>query len=156
MARVQIAAATLPGNSLRQTVHTHCASVHQASKLVAALLRVGGGNCGTGGKYWQPTVGFMTHVTCRLTAKYRDQLRNSTLGNRVRATFTFLCLLSPTLRRCLFAPAPPQPRDRATPPCTCAQTSDAARRKRASRRQNHARLQSCLVSFQSCLLQSEA
>ena len=31
---------TLSGNSLRQTVHTHCASVHQAAKLVAALLRV--------------------------------------------------------------------------------------------------------------------
>jgi len=29
----------------------------------------------------------MTHVTCRLTAKNRDQLRNRTLGNRVRATF---------------------------------------------------------------------
>ena len=38
--QVQIAAATLSGNSLRQTVHTHRASVHQASKLVAALLRV--------------------------------------------------------------------------------------------------------------------
>jgi len=38
--RVQIAAATLSGNSLKQTVHTHRASVHQASKLVAALLRV--------------------------------------------------------------------------------------------------------------------
>ena len=25
---------------LRQTVHTHCVSVHQAAKLVAALLRV--------------------------------------------------------------------------------------------------------------------
>ena len=32
--------ATLSGNSLRQTVHTHRASVHQAAKLVAALLRV--------------------------------------------------------------------------------------------------------------------
>jgi len=32
----------------------------------------------------------MTHVTCRLTAKYRDQLRDPTLGNRVWATFTFL------------------------------------------------------------------
>jgi len=41
-ARVQIAVATLLGNSLRQTVHTHCASVHQAEKLVAALLRVAG------------------------------------------------------------------------------------------------------------------
>jgi len=37
---VQIAAATLSGNSLRQTVHTRRASVHQAAKLVAALLRV--------------------------------------------------------------------------------------------------------------------
>ena len=37
---VQIAVATVSGNSLRQTVHTHCASVHQAAKLVAALLRV--------------------------------------------------------------------------------------------------------------------
>jgi len=33
--------ATLSGNSLRQTVHTHPASVHQAI-LVAALLRVAG------------------------------------------------------------------------------------------------------------------
>jgi len=31
---------SLPGNSLRQTVHTHRASVHQAAKLVAAVLRV--------------------------------------------------------------------------------------------------------------------
>ena len=45
-ARVQIAAATLSGNSLRQTVHTHRASVHQAAKLVAALLRVAGVTAG--------------------------------------------------------------------------------------------------------------
>ena len=38
--------ATLSGNSLRQTVHTHCASVHQAAKLVAALLRVAGVTAG--------------------------------------------------------------------------------------------------------------
>ena len=31
----------------------------------------------------------LTHVTCRLTAKNRDQLRNPTLGNRVWATFAF-------------------------------------------------------------------
>jgi len=37
---VQIASATLSGNSLTQTVHTHRAYVHQAAKLVAALLRV--------------------------------------------------------------------------------------------------------------------
>jgi len=35
------------------------------------------------------TAGFMTHVTCRLTAKNRDQLRNPMLGNRVWVTFTF-------------------------------------------------------------------
>ena len=40
LARVQIAVATLSGDSLRQTVHTHCPSVHQAAKVVAALLRV--------------------------------------------------------------------------------------------------------------------
>ena len=32
----------------------------------------------------------MTHVTCRLTAKNRDQLRNPTLGSRVWAIFTFI------------------------------------------------------------------
>ena len=45
-ARVQIAVATLSGDSLRQTVHTHCESVHQAAKLVAALLRVAGVTAG--------------------------------------------------------------------------------------------------------------
>ena len=35
----------------------------------------------------------MTYVTCRLTAKNRDQLWNPTLGNRVWATFsTFLAV----------------------------------------------------------------
>jgi len=36
----------LLGNSLRQTVHTHRASVHQAAKLVAAFLRVAGVTAG--------------------------------------------------------------------------------------------------------------
>jgi len=36
----------------------------------------------------------MTHVTCRLTAKNRDQLRNPTLGNRVWASFTFTFFVS--------------------------------------------------------------
>jgi len=42
MAWVPIAAVTLSGKSLRQTVHTHraSASVYQAAKLAAALLRV--------------------------------------------------------------------------------------------------------------------
>ena len=37
----------------------------------------------------------MTHVTCRLTAKNRDQLRNPTLGNGVWSmgyTFTFFIM----------------------------------------------------------------
>jgi len=44
--RMRIAVATLSGNSLRQTVHIHCAPVHQAAKLVAALLRVAGVTAG--------------------------------------------------------------------------------------------------------------
>jgi len=34
------------------------------------------------------------YVTCRLTAKDRNQLRNPTLGNRVSATFTLLVVRS--------------------------------------------------------------
>jgi len=37
---VQIAATTLSGNSLRQTIYSHRASVRQAAKLVSAPLRV--------------------------------------------------------------------------------------------------------------------
>ena len=31
----------------------------------------------------------MTHITCRMTVKNRDQLRDPTIGNRLWATFTF-------------------------------------------------------------------
>jgi len=41
-----VAVATLSGNSLRQTAHTHRTSVYQAAKLVAALLRVAGVTAG--------------------------------------------------------------------------------------------------------------
>ena len=47
----QIAVAALSGNSLRQTVHTHCASVHQVAKMVAALLRVAGVTAGLAESY---------------------------------------------------------------------------------------------------------
>jgi len=43
---VQIAAAMRLGNSLGQTVNTNRASVHQAAKLVAALLRFAGVTAG--------------------------------------------------------------------------------------------------------------
>jgi len=36
----------LSGYSLRQTVDTYCASIYQAAKLVAALLRVAGVTAG--------------------------------------------------------------------------------------------------------------
>ena len=38
------------------------------------------------------TAGFMTYVTCRLTDKDRDQLRNPKVGNRVWATFYYACV----------------------------------------------------------------
>jgi len=71
------AVATLLGDSLRQTVHTICAFVYQAAKLVAALLRVVG------------VTACLAESNGSLTAKNRDQLRNPTLSNRVWATFTF-------------------------------------------------------------------
>ena len=43
----------------------------------------------------------MTHVTCRLTAKNRDQLWNPTLGNRVWATFTFFTSQRSASVRCV-------------------------------------------------------
>jgi len=51
----------------------------------------------------------MTHEICRLTAKNRDQLRNSMLGNRVWAIFTFLShadtvLDSARLTHCCLSP----------------------------------------------------
>ena len=36
----------------------------------------------------------MNHVTYRLTAKNRDQLRNPTLGNRVWTTFNACCMFA--------------------------------------------------------------
>jgi len=87
---VQIAAATLSGNSLRQTVQTHRDSVHEAATLLAALLRVAEVTAGLTESNGSLCAGFMTHVTCRLTVKNRDQLRNPKLDYRVWATFTFL------------------------------------------------------------------
>ena len=93
--QVQVAVATLSGNSLRQTAHTHCASVHQAAKSVAALLRVAGVTAGLAESNGSlpPGLWLTSHVG-RLTAKNRDQLRNHSLGNRVWATFTFLLHLT--------------------------------------------------------------
>jgi len=63
----------------------------------------------------------VTHVTCRLTAKNRDQLRNPALGNRVWASFTFLETLTEALdvkfsadRAYAVLPGLPQPCDQQT------------------------------------------
>ena len=45
---------------LGQTAHTLCASVHQAAKLIAALLRVAGVTAGLVESNWQFTAGFIT------------------------------------------------------------------------------------------------
>ena len=83
------------GNSLRQTVHTHCASFHQAAKLVAALLRVAKVTAGLAESNGS------LHVTYRLSAKNRDQLQNPTLGNLVWATFTFFITKWNIYHRCI-------------------------------------------------------
>ena len=48
----------------------------------------------------------MTHVTCRLTAKNRDQLRNPTLRNRAWAAFTFYLLSDAGSVRLSASPRP--------------------------------------------------
>jgi len=88
----KIAGATLSSNSLRQTVHTHCASVHQAAKLVAALLRVAGVTAGLAESNGSLVAYRRVYDSHHLQAdcQERDQLRNPTLRNPVWATFTFL------------------------------------------------------------------
>ena len=70
---------TTPLSFLQAGCPTNSVKALKAAKLVTALLNYCEGNCGPGGKKWQRTAGFMTHVTCRLTAKNRDQLRNPTI-----------------------------------------------------------------------------
>ena len=85
----------------------NCASVHQASKFVAALLRVAGVTAGLTESNGSLPPCLMIHVTCRLTAKNRDQLRKPTLGNRVWATFTFIVIVNYKINVILvFAAAP--------------------------------------------------
>ena len=79
----------MSGNSLRQTAHTHRASVHQAAKLVEALLRVAGVTAGLAESNGSLLPGFVSRVTCRLIAKNRDQLRILALENRVPLPFYY-------------------------------------------------------------------
>ena len=92
MARVQIVVATLSGNSLTQTVHTHCASVHQAAKLVAILLRVARVTAGLA-----ESNGSLPPIfdSCHLQADCQEPGSSPEpyASNRVRATFTFFVIL---------------------------------------------------------------
>ena len=80
--------ATLSGNSIRHTVHTHRASVHQAAKLAAVLLRVAGVTAGLR-KVMAAFRQVYDSGHLQADCQERDQLRDPTLGNRVWATFTF-------------------------------------------------------------------
>jgi len=73
---------------LRQTVHTHRASVHQAAKLVAALLMIAGVTAGLR-KVMAAYRWVYDSRHLQADCQEPDQLRNPTLGNRVWATFTF-------------------------------------------------------------------
>jgi len=91
----------LSGNCLRQTVHTHRASVHQAAKLVAALLRVAAVTVGlaesngslppglwlTSPAGWLPRIGIGSG-----TVQFQSWSWNCSnfARSRVWATFTFL------------------------------------------------------------------
>ena len=60
---------------------------HQAANLVAALLSVARVTAGLAeSRLMAAYRRVYDSITCRLTAKNRDQLRNPTLGNRVWAT----------------------------------------------------------------------
>jgi len=60
-----------------------------SSEIGSSSLKVCGGNCGLGGKLWQPTAGCMTHATCRLTAKKPVSAPEPYAGQSSTATFTF-------------------------------------------------------------------
>jgi len=72
----------LSDNSLRQTVHTRRASVHQAAKLVAALLRVAGVTAGLA-----ESKGSLSHYLQADCQEPGSAPEPYTLGNRVWATF---------------------------------------------------------------------
>ena len=75
------------------------ASVYLAAKLVTALLRVARVTADLVESNGSLLPAFVTHITCRLTAKNRNLLRNPTLCNRIWATFTFTsCYYGDTVR----------------------------------------------------------
>jgi len=82
-------------NSLRQTFHTHRASVHQAAKLVAALLRVAMVTAGLAESNGSVLPGLwldLLHVTCGLTACTPGSAPGPTLGNEYGKILPFYTL----------------------------------------------------------------
>jgi len=73
----------LSGTRLRQTFHSHHASVHEAAKLVAALSRVARVTAGLAESTGSLPPGLWL-IICRLTAKNRDQLRSGTLRSVIK------------------------------------------------------------------------
>ena len=82
-------AATLSGNSLRETVHTHRASVHQAAKLVAALFGVARVTAGLAKSNGSLPPGLWLMSPAGWLPKTGIGSGTHTLGNRVWAAFTF-------------------------------------------------------------------
>ena len=88
---VQIAVASLSGSSLRQTVHTYRASVHQAAKLVAALLRVARVTAGLAasngslpsGRVNLAKVGHFQHFRCLLVTTFTIKVQVTSMPTTV-------------------------------------------------------------------------
>jgi len=110
-----------PGSNrscLKQTVHTHCASVHQAAKLVAAFLRVAGVTAGlaesngspppglwlTSPAGWLPRTG-ISYGTVRSVIEYGlplhlPHIRSSHQTRQAMNSRAFRWVRKPTIQSC--------------------------------------------------------
>ena len=89
---VQIAVATLSGNSLRQIAHTHCPFVHRAAKLVAALLRVAGVTASLPPGLWLTSPAGWLPRTGISSGTLRSVIEYGTMGNLfLPQASAFLC-----------------------------------------------------------------
>jgi len=88
------------GNSLRQTVHTHRACVHQAAKLVAALLRVARVTAGLAESNGNLPSGLL------FTSLPRTGISSGTLRSVIEYELPFTFLLTPHLLTVTAKPNP--------------------------------------------------
>jgi len=86
----------LSGDSLRQTVYTHCVSVHQAAKMVAALLRVAGVTAGLVESNGSLPLGLW--LTSPAGWLPRTGISSGTLGSVIEYGLTFTFLYVPARR----------------------------------------------------------